>query len=549
MIPAACPPATVWQDYVDAPAGATASAELERHLLDCGVCRDRVRAVRRVAQFAAAYVESAPAAAEDVARLVDAARAAAAAAETAGARVAPFAASRWWRPACGAALFAVACASAYWAATRGAESDATSSFATPSNPAPRREEPVVRSDGASAAPPGVAPAAFPSASRPAPWTSSAPPPTFAEALAEALERPGRSDEIVRRVDRLLRAPARTPEEIVEGGRALLARVGAAAEPSLHRTLRLRDVPAEAALPLWTEMRGAEATSALAAAAVATAAPAFETALRARPGALEAARAYRAPQGDRDARFKAAALVARLGGNEVADELSADLYDPARRVVAATALATLATTDALVALARVLPGAEDFDADRLDPEASAVLTAVRRTPDVGGKAVAASRSVTRVSDRRRLLLLAGLSGDAAVRPALEAALARAEDRGVALAALGILGAPEAAPAIAAAGAAADRGERRRAVDALSRLSGTAAVDGLSALLAHADSREAAVRALADRPDSLPGLLRALAYSDVRPLAAAELRVRAGDAAPRDDDPAAWAKWARAKAKDE
>jgi hypothetical protein len=527
-----CPTSAELQDFADGVCDALSAAAADRHLLDCATCRDRVRTLRHVAKFATAWRDE-RASNADTALLI--AKARAQVRDSLGARPAARATISAARMLRAAAFLAALVAAAFVAWKIGARSE-------PETPPPVRSANPDRSDVESP----IVRAEEERSSRLVPAPPISPAPTFGEALADALSAPGRLDDVVRRVGRLLSAPGRTAEEIVAGSKALLETAGPRAEATLHRVFRASGLSFEAAEPLLAAMQGNDATRALVAGYSSREPTAAGlAALRARPGALDAARAA-AVAAPRDGRVRAAALVAHLGGDDAVEVLSDGLRDPTTRDQALRALCASGSPASLTAVARLLPTAESFAPDLRDPETVAVEAAARRAPDVGPRAAAAAESAARASDRRRLLLLAALSGDVATLPAFERAAERVDDRSTVFVAIGVLGAPEGAAILSASLAkTADRGARRKATEALGSLSGPAATTALTQLLAAPADRRGAVAALSARPDATPALIAALAFPDAREAAFTALRSRTEGAGPKSPDPGAWARWWRKK----
>ncbi|HYC76158.1 MAG TPA: HEAT repeat domain-containing protein, partial [Planctomycetota bacterium] len=318
--------------------------------------------------------------------------------------------------------------------------------------------------------------------------------------------------------------------------------GAAAEPAVLKATRARAPSFADAEAVLARLSATEATQRLAAAWIAgDGSDATLEALAARPDALAVARAE-AARVDGDLRFRAACLVARLGGAEAASTAADGLRRPDRRREAATALLTLGTREALIETARLVDGFDGFAGDGALREHVDLVAAARSVPDVGRRAAAAAARTGRTSDRRRLLILAGLSKDAAARPEIERAAADPEVRAAAFVALGELGDPDAAPFLARAVLRThDRSTRRSGVDALARLPGPKATAALASLLASSADRDRAAARLEARPDGPEALVDALNDPATRAPAAAALRELAGRSAPRGDDAAAWRRW--------
>jgi hypothetical protein len=371
---------------------------------------------------------------------------------------------------------------------------------------------------------------------------------FPERLDEALVGASHLAAALRRAESLIREEPLGAVARVKALERLLEFGGPTAEPAVHRLLRREKVPPEAAAALYTRMVGREATFALVASAMS--AVASEEILRAastRPGAAEAVQELYPPK-DRSARLSAAVFAARVGHAGAIADLAEEARRAAEPRAALRGLARAPGDEPVLALARFLPTPDAMidDAPAAPAEVD-VADAASTAPDLGDRAARLASRTTRTSDRRRLLLLAGLSRDPAAAPTLCEALRRPEDVAVAAAALRRLGSGAAAPSLAAAWRRTnDRPARRRLLATLTELPGAEPVQELVSLLESAEVRAAAVRVFARRNECALELVRCLAYADVRSEAAAALRRRFGADSPSLDDPNAWAKVVRAQA---
>ncbi len=525
----ACPPMEFWHRYVDGLA--TATAESDRHLRDCTACRDALRDLRRVESFLGDW--KADDGADDLLqRTIAAATAEAAKASSSSPTSSRFSSGTWFLFAFGLLAFVVVLVLTsrdVLPAEIGSKSDVNAADGSMGTSPQTSDDPA---SALSAAP------IFRAATRP---RFDAPEP-FSDRFDRAITRSERVEDVVRRVETLLRDAPPDEMEYLPALERLLAAAGPRAEAAVHRALRSRPLTPELALGVYRRMTGVEATRALV--RIAAERPDDDAAaaeLRLRPAALDEARTFLGAT-PRAESFGALCLVARLGGAEVAEDLAAEMRRRESPRYAAAALAALGTPEALLSLAKLLPGPEEFDVDRRDPESAALEEVVRTVADVGVRAVAAAQATTRASERRRFYLLAGLSGDVVVRPSLEAALERTEDRTAAAIALRLLQDGEAAPALVRAWRSCrDRTQRRRIFEAVLDLSGPTADVALGTMLEYPEVRAGVLSALSARPEATSQIFRALAYPDVRPAAAAVLRERFGRSSPKVDDPAVWARF--------
>lgn len=530
----ACPTMRFWHDFADDVVDAAARAAGDLHLADCAVCRDALRDLRRVDRHLGAWR------ADDggdgllqrtiAAALAEAARTEAPASSPARNRVAK-------SVVLGSALVVIGVVALVVVRRLDPSADhgATQAVGRSQETPPPADAPL---------PPPVparsvaSPVFFAAASRPN-FDSTV---TFAERLERAISGSARADDVIRRVESLLRDAPPDDSAYVPALERLLAAAGTRAESAVHRALRNRPADFAAARSLYLRMTGVEATRALVRLAAERPEDVALTGdLRSRPLALDEARAHLRATPRAEA-FGARCLVARLGGAEVADDLAADMRRRESKTLAAAALAALGTPDALLHVAKLLPGPEEFDFGIRDPESAAVEVVVRSVPEVGVRAVAAAQAATRMSERRRFYVLAGLAGDVAVRPALEEALQRNDERAAAVTALRLLRDGEAAPALVGAWRTCrDRAQRRRVFEAVVDLSGPTAAVALGSMLEFPEVRAGVLIALGERPEATAQVFRALAYADVRPAAAAILRERFGASSPKVDDPAVWARF--------
>jgi hypothetical protein len=536
-----CPAPSRLQDVFD---GDVRDDAVSAHVRACPACRSATEAYAAIDAFVAVGVDDAPTAAEARAVMDGATERARRTARSFRARASTATAIALL------SILGVVVALKFGATNRepvdvGA---ASTPFETTSVPA-AEVDPVPDDEGASSSPtapptpPVTAEANAEAASRP----SRLPPATFDEAVSAIFAKERRVESLIRRVERLLVVEAPPFEAFVAVADRLLQEAGVRAEPAVHRALRSRGEPHAIVAPLYARMRGRDATAALVRCfveATSDDAAAFAlSALADRPGAREeAARLLRT--GARESEFQAAVLVAKLRGDEGVATLRDALRSPERRERALEALCAAATDAALLEVARRLPSVEEWDSRAIDPDVALVERALASAADCGAKAASAAKAASRLSDRRRLLVLSGLAGDEAARPILEEALANRDERAAAFLALGLLRSEASTAAIVDALARTnERSTRRLGVFSLASLSGAEATAALADLLRRPDDRAAAFAALKDRPDATPRLFEALAYSETRRAAASELRRRFGPDAPSTDEYAVWDRYRR------
>ncbi len=534
-----CPPKTLLHEYVDAALDGPRRSDFEAHLIRCSECRDAVRLLRRIFTFARA-VEHRPVL--DVSAIVARAREQAAPEIVRQAVPAPsrFGLLRRVAPVLAVASLLMVVGVASWTAGEHSIRDG----APETSPAPVEARPVA-------------------------WTW--PPSTLplAEQVQRVFDGSGARQVAIQRAEELLRRRPFSDPELVSGLMILAQLGGPEAQPSVTRIVRARELtpePSASALAATRHPRVAatiaellrESPSGLRQQLLASVPgedatrflldewirvgliDGLEPTFLEREGLITLAR-RRAVVASRETRIRLWTLVGRLGGDDAVGALENVWREGGTPSEVIESLAVIGSTKAFEALARRLPKVDDIEEWPLDPEVELIEGALRQHATVAGPWLAhVMRGLDSVSDRRRLLIAAGLTRSPRVLPELRRALGRSQDRRAAILALALAEDGDSVPHLEALTMMEDLGTRRRAVRALGAIGTDDAVKALAGLLPKDRERRLVVDLLAksQKPAATIGLIDGLRFEDTRERAVAALKLRAGPDAPATASPAAW-----------